>query len=257
MKKFTLIECLIVVALIGILSSLLLPSLSKAREATRRAVCLSNQRQLSLALLNYTIDDNNHYPTMHSEPGVTGTGWSWDDQLSFYDGREALSIPTKNSWGFEEGHVQEAQTIVYRCPSDQRTVSSHGRVPRSYSLSTLYAQPAWAARGITNLAWVDDSSEMFSLSVSEIHQPSKGVILVDSQIPQNSVGHLSGATVTVQVIQGKMAETTYWSHDLWKTTFLFADGHAQYMSFPSTYAGTNKDAWSVTDVRETLWDCLK
>ncbi|MCM8528437.1 MAG: prepilin-type N-terminal cleavage/methylation domain-containing protein [Lentisphaeraceae bacterium] len=51
--KFTLLELLIVVAIIGILISLLLPSLSKAREAAKTAVCLSNQKQVSIAIISY------------------------------------------------------------------------------------------------------------------------------------------------------------------------------------------------------------
>ncbi|MCH2208096.1 MAG: prepilin-type N-terminal cleavage/methylation domain-containing protein [Lentisphaerales bacterium] len=42
MKKFTLMELLIVIAIIGILTSILLPSLHKAREKTKSAVCKSN-----------------------------------------------------------------------------------------------------------------------------------------------------------------------------------------------------------------------
>ena len=48
MKKFTLIELLVVVGIIGILVSLLLPSLSKAREKGKAAVCMSNLRQVGL-----------------------------------------------------------------------------------------------------------------------------------------------------------------------------------------------------------------
>ena len=43
---FTLIELLIVIAIIGILVTLLMPSLAGARETARRAVCMSNQKQL-------------------------------------------------------------------------------------------------------------------------------------------------------------------------------------------------------------------
>ena len=47
-KKFTLIELLVVVGILGILVSLLLPSLSKAREKGKAAVCMSNMRQVGL-----------------------------------------------------------------------------------------------------------------------------------------------------------------------------------------------------------------
>ena len=57
MKKFTLIELLVVVAIIGILASLLLPSLSNVRLVGKRAVCLSNLKQIGLAYTLY-IDNN-------------------------------------------------------------------------------------------------------------------------------------------------------------------------------------------------------
>jgi prepilin-type N-terminal cleavage/methylation domain-containing protein/prepilin-type processing-associated H-X9-DG protein len=58
MKKFSLIELLIVVAIIAILVSMLLPSLSKAREQSKRAVCLSNLSQSHKLNSVYSIDFN-------------------------------------------------------------------------------------------------------------------------------------------------------------------------------------------------------
>ena len=54
--KFTLIELLLVVAIIGILASLLMPSLSKARDRAKTAVCKSNQKQIGLAAATYPDD---------------------------------------------------------------------------------------------------------------------------------------------------------------------------------------------------------
>ena len=57
-KYFTLIELLIVVAVIGILTSILLPSLQKSKHYSVQAVCMSNQAQLARATLLYTSDNS-------------------------------------------------------------------------------------------------------------------------------------------------------------------------------------------------------
>ncbi len=68
---FTLIELLVVVGIIGLLASILMPSLARAREAARRAVCGSNLRQIGMCLQMYADEADGRYPPLQptGKPG--------------------------------------------------------------------------------------------------------------------------------------------------------------------------------------------
>ena len=61
-RGFTLIELLVVIAIIGILAAMVFPVFARARESARKAVCLSNVKNIALAIQMYLADNNDCFP---------------------------------------------------------------------------------------------------------------------------------------------------------------------------------------------------
>lgn len=76
-RGFTLVELLVVVGIIALLIAILMPALSKAREVAESAQCLSNLRQVGLALRMYANDHNDVIPQAEAYTGDTYYEWYW------------------------------------------------------------------------------------------------------------------------------------------------------------------------------------
>lgn len=73
-KGFTLIEVLVVVAIIALLISILLPAMNAAREQAKRAVCANNIRQMNMACMQYAQDNRDGFYMYNRDPASYGNG---------------------------------------------------------------------------------------------------------------------------------------------------------------------------------------
>jgi prepilin-type N-terminal cleavage/methylation domain-containing protein/prepilin-type processing-associated H-X9-DG protein len=136
---FTLVEMLVVVAIIGLLASMILPAVQSAREAARRTLCQNNMRQLGLAFHQFH-DAYRGFPAIKTDPndnsGATTTkparGWAID--IIPYLEQE----PIRKAYRFDQNYdsTTNAPVIatvlrIYQCPSTpslNRTVALYDSV---------------------------------------------------------------------------------------------------------------------------------
>jgi prepilin-type N-terminal cleavage/methylation domain-containing protein/prepilin-type processing-associated H-X9-DG protein len=95
---FTLIELLVVIAIIAILAAILFPVFARARENARRASCMSNEKQIGIAVMQYLQDYDERYMHQHENEGGS-------DPIPDYFWYQPL-----------QPYIKSDQ--VFRCPSD-------------------------------------------------------------------------------------------------------------------------------------------
>ena len=137
MAGFTLIELLVVIAVIALLASMLLPALKEARGAARKAVCISNLKQIGMAFNLYMANWDDWLPYARGTGGDgPNYGCTWDSELVkiVYE----VTIPISDSYS---SWVSDGGKSIFWCPSRKKTQSSGGNPVkiRSYSMNAYLA----------------------------------------------------------------------------------------------------------------------
>ncbi|MEM9915369.1 MAG: DUF1559 domain-containing protein [Planctomycetota bacterium] len=211
---FTLIELLVVISIIALLIGILLPALGSAREASRGAVCLSNMRQMGIAVYAYALDYEDRLP----------------DIGLYHDGRAT----SQGAWLFALADYVDTD-LLYRCPSDEsefwKTPVPGTNPPRnrlvSYATNNMLTQNyAGFSKGAAGNPYT---------KLSNIPKPSETIYTVEL----TETGSFAGADhvhpeswFLLSPEQINQIET---EQHAGQSNYLFIDGHAARYAFVDTF----------------------
>ena len=214
-RAFTLIELMIVIAIIAILAAMLLPALNQARERGRTAQCLNNQKQTGMEILMYEGDNNGFWSTRRFAKDF----YTWAEEMRDFPFGPKNSGGADQSYKILPGH--------YFCP---KATVPDAAWPASYTYGvydsfgndyeTYFGSPYYYAA--TNYS---------GINFKRIRHSSSYFLLADSII----VAHSTPANV------GKQGARLSWSGSYQSgihlrhagmANLLFSDGHARTASYP-------------------------
>jgi prepilin-type N-terminal cleavage/methylation domain-containing protein/prepilin-type processing-associated H-X9-DG protein len=238
---FTLIELLVVIAIIAILAAILFPVFAQAREKARAAACLSNQKQIGLALMGYAQDYDETMPWVRRYgdcAGGEGQDYAW--VLSPY----VVKVGSYSTNGNQE--------MVWKCPSDTIQRTPYSWAPNADPGAATY-QPTFnfVVSGPTAAAWTWDvpcftgstGRIMPGRALNEFPAPASTLVFAERPSPltrlgANNVGVIRPGALTNGSGYSQLCFEDFVSpcpaNRIGKTihsegwNYIFADGHVKW-----------------------------
>ncbi|MBC8143667.1 MAG: DUF1559 domain-containing protein [Armatimonadetes bacterium] len=241
-NAFTLIELLVVIAIIAILAAILFPVFAQAREKARQTSCLSNEKQIGLAMMQYIQDYDETLPLGSLYGSSQPISVAWDNLIEPYAQKAGTT---------SFGRGSNAYLV---CPSDSVDRDPITNSKRSYAIPmTFFAG--------NDYAWeIEDTSGGSVLGftkgrpLADFTAPANVIIVAEAHKINNKIGTNLGYRVanTAAQLATPIAKTPPHSGG-WN--YLFADGHAKWFKPEQTVARQGL-TYPSTYVNEKGYNCL-
>lgn len=218
-RAFTLVELLVVISIIALLISMLLPALKGAREQAKQTACLSNMKNMGLAVQMYVQSNRDAFPLSRDHGGYQDGGWI--NELAPYAGNK----------------------LLYRCPADRSTNWFDAAHPEALAVrensyaTNIYMSPElppdpFAADdaprfGFTRMSTVRNPVE--TIYIGEYRDTRAGEIVYDHFHVDRWLPDAAGQ------IQDPALEVAIGRHGKKVENYSFADGHAESRRFRETF----------------------
>lgn len=250
---FTLIELLVVIAIIAILAAILFPVFAQAREKARAITCISNEKQLGLAVMQYFQDYDESAPFKRVS-GISGHDWWTAGMESWKDGIYPYIKDGGRPYNNGQPYADKGTSGAFACPDNAAAWSTNktfgfigtgtpgdetSRYPRSYAIND---RAGVNEMGTNGKFWpcVGDSP-CGTGSIAVLDHPAGTIMIAETRGAASDVTpyYLAYHSTPDGNFDGNASYSGIQGHTR-MTNVLFFDGHAKAVS-PSQ--SVKNDMW--------------